>query len=140
MSDCINFSGCISTRGYGLKNFEGRVRLAHRVAYCVHNGKSFEDIAGMVVRHKCDNRACVNPEHLELGTQKDNMRDAIVRGRHAFGERHGMRRINDEIVRQIRARCVPGSRESGQSALAREFGISQMQVWSIVNRRTWKHV
>lgn len=140
MSDCIEFQGCILPNGYGQKVWQGKQRGAHRVAYCVHHGIDIAAIDGQVIRHNCDNRACVNPEHLELGSQRDNIQDRVDRGRSAVGERHGRHRVTAEIVRQIRQRCIPGSKENGQSALAREFGISQMQVWAIVSRKTWKHV
>ncbi|NIC05759.1 HNH endonuclease [Billgrantia bachuensis] len=61
---------------------EGRTIGAHRVAYCKANGLQLASIDGLVVRHKCDNKSCVNPAHLEVGDHSDNIRDAIERGRY----------------------------------------------------------
>lgn len=71
----------LSDNGYGVAWFAGKYIGAHRLAYCQHHGLIPADIAGQVVRHRCDNRACVNPHHLELGTHADNMQDMVDRGR-----------------------------------------------------------
>lgn len=80
---CIRWAGNILRDGYGQKYRAGRRYQAHRWAWEQVNGPIPN---GLVVRHKCDNRACVNVAHLELGTQSDNIRDAVKRGRWHGGE------------------------------------------------------
>ncbi len=79
---CIEWGGALTSRGYGSKWADGRMVGAHRWAYEQKYGPIPE---GMVVRHRCDNRACVNVAHLELGTQSQNVRDAVERGRWTQG-------------------------------------------------------
>lgn len=82
-TECIPWSGALFRDGYGRKYLKGRYLLAHRWAWEQANGPIPD---GLVVRHKCDNPSCVNPDHLELGSQGDNVRDAVERGRWHGGE------------------------------------------------------
>jgi len=82
MDDCELWMGAIDSHGYGVKRFWGKARKAHRVVFFLANGWWPE-----VVRHKCENRSCVNPDHLEGGTQADNIRDRDGRGRNFFSSR-----------------------------------------------------
>jgi hypothetical protein len=69
---CWLWTGCVSSSGYAITKFGGKVQTGHRLSYSLYNG---EIPVGMVVRHLCNNKTCVNPEHLMIGTQKDNMND-----------------------------------------------------------------
>ena len=99
-------------------------------------GLSRESVKGYMVRHKCDNPRCINPEHLELGTAKDNMRDKIKRGRNKagipLGESSGRCRLSDKDVELIRTSYVRGSREFGSVALARKYNVTHSQILYIV--------
>src|SRR5882762_2292897 len=77
-SDCIEYPGCKTKRGYGSMRYQGRTQLAHRVAMQKHLGRPLRWDAEVkeVVCHRCDNPPCWNIEHLFVGTQTDNMRDA----------------------------------------------------------------
>ena len=82
----------------------------------------------------------MNPTHLFLGTIVDNRMDCVVKRRHAFGERNGLAKLTEAIIREIRSGYVFGSRESGTYALARQYRVNQALVHRIVTNQNWKHV
>ena len=110
--------------GYGMcnlgRNFQGRqhTEYAHRIAFVLAHG---EIPCGSVVMHSCDVPACVNPSHLSLGTQGDNVRDGAQKGRYTVPH-FGARVLSDDQVRLIRA-----SAEKGRD-LAREFRVSEATI------------
>lgn len=120
--------------GYGNFNYDGRLQLAHRVSWILHRGAI---PAGKYVCHHCDNRACVNPEHLFLGTQKDNIQDAARKGRMQRGSDKHNAKLTEDDVREIRAKHTAGITNRD---LAVEYRISAWKISRIVNRRAWKHV
>lgn len=83
--ECWNWKAFRNSRGYGMVGALGKVRSAHRVAWMFTHGEISSDIC---VCHKCDNPACCNPNHLFLGTVKDNMHDKVIKGRCARGYKH----------------------------------------------------
>lgn len=119
--------------GYGLGKVGGRCFRAHRLSWELHRGPI---PAGLHVCHRCDTPACVNPEHLFLGTHDDNMRDRDEKGRNVnhCGTLHGNAKLSDDDVRAIR---LDGR---NQRDIARAYGVSQSQIWCIKRRRTWRHV
>lgn len=137
MSRCIEFQGRLTPQGYGHQKHQGKEFYVHRLAYCTAHGLSIEDIAGQVIRHTCDNPSCINPDHLLLGTQKDNMKDRGERGRTATGIRNGKSKLDPEITREIRQRYKPYCPINGGKALAQEFGVHQSNVSRIVRNKTW---
>ena len=82
---CWNWIGSSCVTGYGQLFFNGKLMRAHRFSYQQFVGPLLDN---KYVLHKCDNPACVNPEHLFLGTQQDNMSDKCIKGRQPFGENH----------------------------------------------------
>lgn len=138
MAECILHTGILDKKGYGRTYFEGRLTTAHRAAYCRANDLSLDDIVGKVVRHKCDNPPCVNPEHLEIGTYKDNTKDMLDRGRCSEGERHYISKLSQEQVEEIRARYTWRCPTNGGKALAKEFGVVKSTISNIVNGRTYR--
>ena len=108
---------------------------AHRIAWVLANGPIPD---GLCVCHHCDNRICMNPAHLFLGTNADNSADMIAKGRQVRGSRHHFAKLTAEQVRSIRKEYASG--RIAQPQLARRYGIIQANVSMIVNRHTWKHV
>lgn len=125
------------------KSVGRRSMSAARWVYMQHHGLTSDQLAGLVVRHTCDNGRCVNPQHLIVGTQADNVKDSIDRGRHSAGERHGCAKVTESIVREIRATYIKGTSRwnpgNGQELRSR-FGLSRTQISDIVNRKKWSHV
>lgn|SRR5690606_278905 len=137
---CWEWQGYRGPLGYGQIGLGQRVEgitSTHRAAWMVTHGDIPE---GMVVRHKCDNPPCCNPEHLELGTDQDNVNDAVTRGRVARGDRLPHTVLTDDEVREIRSRYVArygptkrGGRSSNAQILADEYGISRVYVMQLVH-------
>jgi hypothetical protein len=131
---------CGSTRGatgYGQVCVKYRLVQAHRFAYELQNGPVPD---GLLVLHKCDNKLCVRPSHLFLGTHADNMRDRDGKGRGARGERVGNARLTEQQVRWIRRVYRPWDERFGLVALARKLHVHRLAVCNIVHRKTWRHV
>ena len=127
---CWNWT--LSTaNGYGQASFRGSQRLAHIQSFIAFVGDVPD---GMILRHKCDNRRCCNPEHLQLGTKADNSNDMVLRGRSARGESHSQSKLTKSQVRSIFK-----SQES-QPALADKYSVDQATISNIKRGRTWSHV
>ena len=137
-SDCITWDGPKRKDGYGRVFINGKRFYAHRVAYCEANNLSLLDIEGLVVRHDCDNPSCVNPKHLLIGTHADNVWDKIERHRDPKGERHGMAKLTEPQVADIRSRDL--SARGSTVALAREFSVSHTVICNIKSKKIWKWV
>jgi hypothetical protein len=128
---CHEWTGRLQPNGYGQVRANGKTAYAHRVAWELANGSLPR---GAYVLHECDNRRCVNPEHLRLGTFQDNMDDMTAKKRHAHGERNGHAKLTAADVRAIR-----GS-DALHAVIAERFGVSQPLVSMIRSGRIWKNV
>lgn len=117
----------------------GAPLYAHRVSYELSVGPIPE---GLHVLHRCDNPPCVNPRHLFLGTNADNIRDAFAKGRVArpHGEAQANARLTETQVKAIRAEYRKGKKGYGFASLGRKYGIHHSTVRQIVTRITWRHV
>jgi hypothetical protein len=132
---CIPWVGPMTAgRGYLGKGRAGQGSVfAHRVAYEFAFGPIPD---GLVVCHRCDNPACVNPSHMFLGTQSDNMADMNAKGRHARGEGSGGK-LSASDIPAIRAALAAGE---AQESVGRRFGITQSAVSRIKLGKNWRHV
>ena len=121
--------------GYGIFKVNNKRRMSHRFCWELHFGTIPQ---GLCVLHKCDNPSCVNPNHLFLGTQLDNIADMNNKGRHGDtrGEKSGMSKLTKEDVDCIR--FVYSNGDATQRSLARDFGVSHHAVYLIVNNKRWK--
>lgn len=133
---CWLWKGCIGNMGYGHIRIMLHPFLAHRVVYTV-----FSEYPGKLnVLHECDNPPCVCPFHLFVGTQADNNRDCMLKGRanKARGEDAGKSKLTEADVRMIRLKASLGNITMRE--IARQHGASNTNISSVVRRLTWKHV
>lgn len=128
---CWEWQASLGNHGYGQLTFRQQKFTAHRVSWELHFG-SIPD--GLCVLHRCDNRKCCNPNHLFLGTRKENLQDMTDKGRRVRGSSHGRAKLTEEQVLFIRA-----SPESART-LAQDFKVSTGTVYLIRNRKKWAHV
>lgn len=116
-----------SCGGYGVLRYDGHPSRAHRISWRLHNGTIPE---GLVVRHSCDIRNCVNPAHLLLGTPADNISDMDQRGRRAS-------RLRPEQVAEIRG-AAPA--KGAGRRLAQQYGVSEGTISMIRSKQTWQNI
>lgn len=133
---CWLWTAARFSNGYGAFRVGARQRRAHVVSYEWHVGPIPD---GLLVLHRCDVRHCVRPEHLMVGTQRDNIRDMFAKGRES--ERRGSAN-NLAVLTENRVREIISMAEGGafQEDIARAFGISQAGVSKILRGRAWAHV
>lgn len=133
---CIEWSGSKNDKGYGEIRGSNRMkkRYVHRLAFELFVHPLVDDVQ---VLHECDNPPCLNPAHLFLGSNLDNVLDKISKGRQPRGENHGQSKLSDEQV--IQARLM---REKGMSykKIADKLGVWPMTIWNIVKRIHWAHI
>jgi hypothetical protein len=134
MTTCHIWEGAKNVKGYGRIQINGREEKIHRHAYAHYYGLAMENIKGVVIRHACDNPSCANPLHLLAGTQADNTRDMVERGRSTFGERNNKAKLTETDVQVI---CAD---TRTRRVIAADYGVSQTLVGMIKCREIWKHV
>ena len=133
---CWEWTGASNPKGYGRLAYRTKFMYVHRLSYEMHYGPIPD---GMNVCHTCDNPSCVNPNHLFAGTQSDNLKDAVRKGRmfrpNTNAERNGNTSLTWDEVDQIRAFLDAG--ESGD-VLASQYGVHRTTITNIKHQKTWK--
>lgn len=142
-SRCWDWTGALNKDGYGFFRVAYKTHGSHRAAWIIANRRKVPE--GLCVCHKCDRPSCVNPEHLFLGTRKDNIQDAIKKGRFRFnfpnskssshGENHPRVKLTSGEVCAIREYCGQGLSKAG---VARLYGVGESQIGRIVNFKCWR--
>ena len=132
--ECWEWMGSVNSDGYGDLKIEGRAKKAHRLSYELAYG---EVPRGKKVCHTCDNRKCVRPDHLFVGTDADNHADRNAKGRQAKGEKHGRAKLTEDDVVEIKMRLAAGE---SRGQIARDFGVDTAAVRFIDVGEHWKHV
>lgn len=142
---CWLYTGGLDNKGYGQFWFEGRNRRAHQVSWILTNGPipDGEGYHGTCVLHRCDRPLCVRPSHLFLGTAGENVADMDAKGRRVVGvrqvgEESRLSKLTESDVLMIRT--VYAGRYGQMSELARQFGVTPVNIRSIVRGQSWKHV
>ncbi len=137
IGDCWEYKKRINPNGYGLIKTRYGNKNASRAAWMAWKG---EITKGLFVLHKCDNRLCINPDHLFLGTHQDNMNDMMQKNRQNKrpGEKHHTSIFMDEDIVEIRRLWDSG--ENTQASIARKYNAGIATIHNIVKRKTWKHI
>lgn len=132
-ANCWTWVGPKDAKGYGLFWLKGSSKRAHRVSIEMHLGVS---AVGTTILHSCDNPSCVNPDHLSIGTQADNVRDMHIKGRAASrtGSLNGASKLTEADVMQIR------SSHEGNTSLGRQYGVSKTTIMRVRKGLSWAHV
>jgi hypothetical protein len=129
-SGCHEWTGSLAKNGYGNFHKDGKTHYSHRIAWEIEHGEEPSDY----ILHKCDNRKCVNPDHLFVGSFYDNMDDMVEKGRQAHGEKNHHAKLTAEKVLQIR-------QEVGlQREIAAKYNITPSLVSMIRSGRIWKYI
>lgn len=138
--ECWPWTGRLSTTGYGqfAKGSKGGVR-SHRLAFFLVTGKHPDELH---VCHVCDNPICCNPQHLWLGTAKDNIQDSIKKGKHINpkplkGEKNPSAKLSERDILDIKKLCL---NVKNKSLIASSFGISRTHLYRILNGERWTHL
>ena len=139
-NDCWVWTGFLNEKMYGRfsirKNRKSTLIFSHIYSWELYSGRPVPKDCSIVVCHKCDHPWCVNPQHLFLGTQQDNIDDKCAKGRQAKGETHGLSKLTEEQVKEIRS-LYP---KINGKQLAKMYGIADVNIYKLLKRETWGHI
>jgi len=130
---CWLWIGSKNLYGYGQFTIKSKPIGPHRFSWLLAGNTIPE---GHLIRHKCRNKHCVNPEHLETGTHQENALDRVRDGTNAKGEKQGLSKLTEEQVREIKTY----SGDKSYNDLSKDYGVYKSTIEKIVTRKTWKHI
>lgn len=133
-SDCWNWTGDKIRDGYGRIWNNGKTRRAHRISWELRYGEVPEN---MCVLHHCDNPSCVNPAHLYLGTNQDNVNDKVAKSRQAVGINNGGNKYPPEKILEIKRLRQDGKT---QREIAKTLGVSKGLVYYVITGQVWRNL
>lgn len=133
---CWLWTGSTDSDGYGVLTVNYTTKKAHRISWELHNRAKLG--SNVCVLHSCDNPRCVNPEHLFAGTHLDNSNDKVSKRRHVFGTNCHTTKLKESDVLDIRHKYSSGN--FTMNAIAREYGVSGVNISAIVKGETWKYL
>ena len=137
--NCMIWQGNVMSDGYGRTYVNGNPWRVHRLMITLVTQQPIPK--GYVVCHTCDTPLCCNPDHLFLGTPKQNHYDAMSKGRHTKGEKVNTAKLTEQQVMEILQRWQNCAKKHGmQSKIAREFNVTAANIRQIVQGNTWKHL
>ena len=136
-NSCLEWTATLFPNGYPQFWLNGTFVYGHRLAYKLAYGSIPK---GMCVCHKCDNKKCIYPNHLFLGSISDNTKDAFKKGRMAKGETIGSSRLKEWQVIEIRKNYIKGKWGGGYDKIAEKYNVTFGTIASLIKRRTWKHI
>lgn len=130
--NCWVWIASLGTGGYGQFKWYDKLRGSHVCSWMIHFGET----NGLCVLHKCDNKKCINPDHLFLGTIADNVKDMISKNRQAinYGEKCGNSKLTTSQVSEILFSDL------SHAELSRKYGVSTTAIWQIKHRKRWQHL
>lgn len=137
LNDCWIWLYGTNSSGYGQFRIENSMYLAHRISYLIYKGNYGDEDK---ILHTCHIPRCINPRHLKIGTQQENMDDMVKAGRspNKRGSNNGRTLLTEDDVREIRS--LYDTTPMTHKQLANKYGLSSATIDSIVNRRTWIHI
>ena len=130
-SGCQIWTGAATKRGYGILRTNKINSYVHRLSYQLHKGVIPDSL---LVCHKCDIPSCINPDHLFLGTNLDNSRDMVSKGRGMRGESHTSAKLTPDDILKIR------NDSRIDRLIASDFGVSIGRISEIQSKKSWKHL
>ncbi len=132
VNGCWVWTGAKNSDGYGhISDDKRSIRKAHRISFEMHIG---EIPSGKIICHHCDNPSCVNPKHLFIGTQADNVADMMKKKRYQYGEKSHCAKLKEKQVIRIRA----DKRTCREIAV--DYGVHEATIWFVKAKKTWVHV
>lgn len=138
LSGCWLWTGAVNPKGYGHLRFNRKDLIASRASWTAHRGPVPD---GLLVLHRCDVPLCINPDHLFLGTHRDNVADMDAKGRRVVvvqrGESNCKAKLDVHQVRRLREEFACGA---SKSALSRKYGVNRQAIKHAVEGVTWSHV